>query len=392
MPPGLLRQYQEEVEKMNLGKLKQFRSWLISAGIIVLVTAWLASGQIGANTSDENTPASTISGSVPPQKSSVRVRTQNAEEIMRTIVVNGQTAPARVVDIAAETDGRVEYVGIDRGTNVDRGAVIVRLDERDRKARLAQAEATVRQREVEYQGRLKLKGESYVSEAQLQEAIAQLEAARAELKRAQLDLDYMTVRAPFAGALQERHVEVGDFVSAGDPIARFVDNRKVIVTANVSEFDAGYVEPGQNAQAQLATGETVHGNIRYVAPVADEATRTFLVELEVDNSDGRLRAGGTAELQIPAERVLAHRISPSLLTLDDAGNVGVKVINESGEVEFIVADVALSTNEGVWVAGLPELATIITVGQGFVVPGTSVNAVPEGDVETAVAIKSDDED
>ena len=53
---------------------------------------------------------------------------------------------------------------------------------------------------------------------------------------------------------------------------------------------------------------------------------------------------------------------------------------------------ALSTNDGVWVAGLPDLATIITVGQGFVVPGTMVNAVPESDVETAVAIKSDDED
>ena len=95
---------------------------------------------------------------------------------------------------------------------------------------------------------------------------------------------------------------------------------------------------------------------------------------------------------MPAERVLAHRISPSLLTLDDAGNIGVKIINDDGEVEFVVADVALSSNEGVWVAGLPDLATIITVGQGFVVPGTMVNAVPEGDIETAVAIKSDDED
>ncbi|MDH4004521.1 MAG: hypothetical protein OEV32_06720, partial [Gammaproteobacteria bacterium] len=79
-------------------------------------------------------------------------------------------------------------------------------------------------------------------------------------------------------------------------------------------------------------------------------------------------------------------------TLDDAGNIGVKIINEEREVEFVVADVALSTNEGVWVAGLPKHATIITVGQGFVVPGTLVNAVPEGDIETAVAIKSDGED
>lgn len=376
---------------MDLGKLKKFRSWMISAGIAVLVTLWLASGQFG-NKSPEEASTRVVTTAPPAQQSSVRVRTQSAEEIMRTIVVNGETAPARVVDLAAETDGRVEYIGVKRGANVDRNAMIVRLDERDRNARLAQAEATVRQREVEYEGRLKLKGQSYVSEAQLQEAIAQLESARAELKRAQLDLEYMTIRAPFDGALQERHVEVGDFVKSGDPIARFVDNRMIIVTANVSEFDAGYVQTGQSAQAQLATGETVHGTIRYVAPVADEATRTYTVELELDNGDGKLRAGGTAELRVPAEHVLAHRISPSLLTLDDAGNIGVKIINEKREVEFVVADVALSTNEGVWVAGLPKHATIITVGQGFVVPGTLVNAVPEGDIETAVAIKSDGED
>ena len=376
---------------MILGKVRQFRSWFISAGIAVLVSVWLASGQIGDGAPEE-TPAEAIQHAAPAQQSAVRVRTQAAEEIMRTIVVNGQTAPARVVDIAAETDGRVEYIGVRRGANVDRNDVIVRLDQRDRKARLAQAEATVRQREVEYQGRQKLKGESYVSEAQLQEAVAQLESAKAELKRAQLDLEYMTIRAPFNGALQERHVEVGDFVTAGDPVARFVDNRKIVVTANVSEFDAGYVQTGQTAEARLATGENVKGTIRYVAPVADEATRTFTVELEVDNREGSLRAGGTAELRVPAERVLAHRISPSLLTLDDAGNIGVKIINGDGEVEFVAADVALSTNEGVWVAGLPDLATIITVGQGFVVPGTTVNAVPEGDVETAVAIISDDED
>ncbi len=275
---------------MNLGKLKQFRSWFISAGIVLLVSVWLASGQVSSDAPEE-APRSVITSTAPAPQSSVRVRTQSAEEIMRTIVVNGETAPARVVDIAAETDGRIEYTGVDRGTNVARNAVIVRLDERDRKARLAQAEATVRQREVEYHGRLKLKGQSYVSEAQLQEAVAQLEAAKTELKRAQLDLEYMTIRAPFDGALQERHVEVGDFVKAGDPIARFVDNRKIVVTANVSEFDASYVSTGQKAQAQLATGEIVHGIIRYVAPVADKATRTFTVELEVDNSDGGAACG-----------------------------------------------------------------------------------------------------
>lgn len=374
-----------------MGKaMKEFiddhKSWLMSAAIAVLIGLWLLSGQFGGGSDDPAPAISTVTQTT--ERSTVRVRTQTAEMVERTIIVNGKTAPARVVELAAETDGRVTRIGAERGSNVSRGGVIALLDERDRKARLSQAEAMVKQRQVEFEAREALKTESYVSEAQLQEAVAALEAAKTELTRAKLDLAAMTIRAPFDGALQSRIVEVGDFVSVGDPVATFVDNRKIVVTANVSEFDAAYVNVGDNAEARLATGQTVRGHIRYVSPVADEATRTFAVELEVDNADGRLRAGGTAELHIPAERVLAHRVSPALLTLDDAGNVGIKIVEDDGSVRFVVADIALSSGNGVWVAGLPETATIITVGQGFVASGAIVDAVPEDDVATAVAVKS----
>ena len=374
---------------MESGSNKRQKSWLISAGIVVAIALWLASGQFGAESSD--IISNDTSDQVTASKNAVRVRTQTAEEVMRMIVVNGKTAPARVVQLAAETDGRIVHVGAERGSNLERGDIIVRLDERDRSARLSQAEATVRQREVEFAARERLKSESYVSEAQLQESVALLEAARAEWTRAKLDLDYMTVRAPFAGALQARAVEIGDFVKRGDPIATYVDNRMIIVNANLSEFDARFVSVGDMAEATLATGETVRGRIRYVAPVADEGTRTFGVELEVDNTNGALRVGGTAELRIPAESVLAHRVSPALLTLDDAGNVGVKIISDGGKVEFVVADIALSSNDGVWLVGLPKTATIITVGQGYVASGAIVVAVPESDVETAVAAKGDED-
>ena len=371
---------------MNLGSIGKYKSWLTSAGIAIAIAIWLASGNMA---SDDVT--SEVTADTAPQAStrtSVRVRTQAAEAVTRVINVNGRTAPARVVEINAETDGRVIAIGVERGDRLDEGQVIVRLDERDRKARLAQAEATVKQRELEYEARSKPMNESYVSEAQLQEAAALLEMAKAELARAELDIDYMVIRAPFDGALQERMVEVGDFVKAGDPIARFVDERKLIVSADVSEFDAHYVMKGNTGSARLATGQIVEGTIRYVAPVADESTRTFRVELEVDNAAGAYRGGMTAELMIPAETVFAHRISPSLLTLDDEGNLGVKTVNELGQVEFHLADIAMSSSEGVWIAGLPHNAVIITVGQGFVNEGAMVNSVSEVEIDTAVAIKS----
>jgi multidrug efflux system membrane fusion protein len=371
---------------MQFGNLKRYKSWITSAAIAMGITLWLISGHFADD--KETGIAAPVDAVRAQRRPSVRVRQQAAEEITRVITVNGRTAPARIVALNAETDGRVVGIGGHRGERLDSGEIIVRLDERDRLARLAQAEATVKQRELEYAGRQKLKNDSYVSDAQVQEAAALLEAARAELTRARLDIEYMSVKAPFDGALQDRHVEIGDFLKQGDPVASFVDERTLIVTANISEFDAHYVGKGMAGSAKLATGETVEGVVRYMAPVADEATRTFTVELQIDNAAGRYRAGMTAELLIPAESIMAQRISPSLLTLDEDGNLGVKIINHAGLVEFHRADVAMSSSDGVWIAGLPHSATIITVGQGFVNEGALVDAIPEEDIDTAVAIKA----
>lgn len=372
--------------KAEQNTLNRYKSWIISAGITIAIALWLASGHIGGGTKAYESDGAAELAEAP--RASVRVRQQTAEEVTRNIIVNGRTAPARVVDLNAETDGRVTSIGAERGDRFDAGDVIVRLDPRDRHARLAQAEATVKQRELEFEARAKLKGDSYVSEAQLQEADAMLETAKAELTRARLDLDYMIIRAPFDGALQDRQVEVGDFVAQGDPVATVVDDRTLIVRASIVEYEAHFVRKGGAGSARLADGQTVNGTIRYIAPVADEATRTFNVELEIDNRDGSLRAGMTAELMIPAETIYAQKISPSLLTLDDEGNLGVKIVNDSGIVEFHTADIAMSSSEGVWIAGLPHSANIITVGQGFVNEGIFVEAVPEDEIDTAVAIKS----
>jgi multidrug efflux system membrane fusion protein len=132
---------------MKSANLNRYKSWLLSGGIVIVVVLWLASGQFSR---DEPETVGAIEPAAAPsaQRNAVRVRTQTAEEVMRTIVVNGETAPSRVVNLAAETDGRVEYIGAERGASLERGDVIVRLDKRDRSARLAQAEALVRRSRV----------------------------------------------------------------------------------------------------------------------------------------------------------------------------------------------------------------------------------------------------
>lgn len=349
------------------------RPKFIAFGLAVLVALWLLSGYLGNKPVETESQAKTenTAGTM-----SVQFQAQVAQPVTRNLSVYGRTAPVRQVVLKAETSGRVSELGVRRGALARRGELLLKLDLRDRQARLEQARAGVAQQEAAYQGQLELKPQGYVSDTQLAETLAKLETARAELTRAELDLDYMSIRAPFNGMVQERTVEIGDYVRAGDPVATFVDNTSLIVTGSIAEQDAGFMRVGAVATAHLVTGEVVSGKIRYIAPVADEATRTFTVELELPNPAGKLPAGVTTEMRIPAGVVLAYLVSPSILTLDAEGELGLKTVDADGKVAFNRISIAQSGTNGVWVTGLPDQANIIVVGQGYVSAGQSVKAVP----------------
>jgi multidrug efflux system membrane fusion protein len=341
----------------------------VAAVLLALLAAWLASGVLMPHKRDVDA-AAPAARAVPPTP--VQVERVRAEPVERTVTLSGRTAPARSVELKAETSGRVVAVGAARGARVEAGGLIVRLDPGDRLARLSQARAELRQRELEYDGQLKLKPDGYISDAKLAESLALLEKARTEVARAQIDIDRMQIRAPFGGALQERRVEVGDYVSPGTAVATFVDNRRLAVAGSVAEAQSAGIRPGLAGSARLASGQTVAGRLRYVAPVADEATRTFAVELEIANPDGELPVGVTADIELPVGQVLAHRLSPALLTLDDAGVVGVKLQDAGDRVRFVPATVVRSSADGVWITGLPDPAPIIVGGQGFVRDGDRI--------------------
>lgn len=349
------------------------RPKFIAAGLAVLVALWLLSGILGkkSDQAESQATAPTTAGTM-----SVQFQSQVAQPVTRNLSVYGRTTPLRQVELKAETSGRVSELGVRRGALARSGEMLLKLDLRDRQARLDQARAGLNQQEAAYKGQLELKPKGYVSETQLAETLAKLETARAELTRAELDLEYMHIRAPFNGMVQERNVEIGDYVRAGDPVATFVDNTHLIVTGSIAEQDAGFLRVGTVATAHLVTGEVVSGKIRYIAPVADEATRTFNVELELPNPGGKLPAGVTTEMRIPAGVVLAYLVSPSILTLDAGGELGIKTVDAAGKVAFNRISIAQSGTNGVWVTGLPDQANIIVVGQGYVSAGQAVKAVP----------------
>ena len=352
-------------------------SHLIAAGIVVALGGWLASGQIDA---DRPAPEASLAGesATAVRVATVRVRELTAEPIQREIVVNGRTAPAREVTLRAEASGRVEQIGAERGAVVAAGDVLIRLDPRERRAMVEEAEATLAMRELEHGAARQLAEKGFQAETKVAEAKANLEAAQAALARARVELGHTEILAPFAGVLDRRPVEIGDFVDVGDPVATVIEQDPFLVTGEIAESEIGRLAVGMPGRARLVTGEVVEGRVRYIAAQSDPATRTFAVELEVANPDGRFAAGVSAELRVDFERTLAHRVPASLLALNDAGELGVKAVGDDEEVVFYPAEVVRAAADAVWLAGLPEHVRLITVGQGFVRAGDRVRAVPEG--------------
>ena len=128
----------------------------------------------------------------------------------------------------------------------------------------------------------------------------------------------------------------------------------------------------QPARVLFITGEERAGTVSFVGTSAATDTRTFLVEIDVPNRDGAIPAGVSAEVQIPIGQVEAHFVSPSTVSLDESGVLGVKTVDAENTVRFHEIDVVRAQIEGIWVDGLPDTAQIIVVGQGFVSDGERV--------------------
>jgi len=373
---------------MNIKAAISNKPWMLAIFVFALLAVWMGSGMFESQEfTDEASQVQAASNTGGPI--SVQVEILIAEPVARVVSVYGRTAPARQVEIAAETEGRVEIINAQRGLRLNKGQPILTLDLRDRQARVKQSEASVREHETAYRAQSSLQSDGYVSETQIAETLARLENARAELLRARIDLQNRIVRAPFNGVLQNREVEIGDFVRSGDPVATFVDNLNLIVTGTLAEQEVANIKVGETATAKLVTGQEVQGRIRYLSTVADRSTRTFAVEMEIDNAAGELPAGVTAEMLLESGEVMAYQLSPAMLTLDAEGDIGVMTVDANQRARFTPVVIEKSGTDGVWVSGLGDTASVITVGQGFVRPGQAVEIItPRENSETALAAKS----
>ncbi len=346
------------------------RPYILAAAISLALVVWMASGLMASKPTEATDTAQQHKLPIPK----VKVETMTATAVYDSVDLYGRTEPNRSTTLKAEVAGRITEVLAKRGTFVKKGDVVAKIAENDLPAQLEKSKALLVQREMEYQGALKLNKDGYQGRVQLSRAEADLAAVKAEIKRLEVALDHTVIRAAFDGVMNTRYVEVGDYVKVGDQVAMLADLTPLVVRAHATEHQVTQLKKGQAAEVKLLNGLQFEGHIRYIASVADDATNTFKIEVAIENAEHKLLAGISSEVLIALDQVPAIKISPALLALDEQGNVGVKTVVDD-QVKFTDINIVKSESDGIWLTGLGEQANIITLGQGFVRAGDKVQAV-----------------
>ena len=356
-----------------LTSLKQRFPWppsplVIAVVLSVLLMIWLLSGE--KRSARDTPPGPQVQSE--QQLAQVETRWSNAEPMSREQVVQGSVLAWQQVDVQAQVAGRVERLLKLQGEVVDAGEPLLQLSDEGRSQKLAQARAEVRLRQRELEGARALKKDDFVSQTELARLESELARAQAELAAAELAVQYNQPKAPFAGLVDRRLVETGQHVQPGATLMSIVDVSQVKAVGQIPQQQVSAVEPGQPVLVRLLDGRELRGEVRFVSFAADAPTRSFYIEVHAQNPGLWRVAGASATLHIQKPPVTAHRVSPSLLSLDTGGQLGIHAVDSNNVVVFHPVQVISIDGDGATVSGLPERVQIITHGAGFVRPGQQV--------------------
>ena len=304
---------------------------------------------------------------------SVRTQTFTVQPFSIEVPLRGRTAAKSIVTVTPQTSGIVTAVSVAKGDRVTPGQVLCTLEEGSRGLAVIQAEASLAQAQLDYDTNAELRQKGLAAANTATSFDVQLRSAQAALDQAQRELERTQVKTEVAGVVQDPIASVGSMLAAGTPCATVVELDPMLFIGTVPESRMALAKIGLEAQVTTVTGQTAKGKVTYIASIADEATRSFPVEIELPNPDGKLLSGSTATAVVNLGTMPAHLLPQSVLTLDDSGEVGIRAV-EDGKVAFYPVTILSDSRDGIWVTGLPAMLDVITVGQEFVQAGQTVDA------------------
>ena len=342
----------------------------IAIAIVSLAALWLMSGDTN-RTLERPSEQKTIP--------SVVVTPSQATPHQPTIVLRGQTEAFRFVDIRAQSDGFVETIAREKGTNVTKDTILLTFDNENLEEKKREAEALMEEASIQYDASQQLISKGHRSQINAAQMKTRFHTAAANLSQIEHDITKKIVKAPFDGILLRRDAEIGSYLRKGDVVATLIDLDPLLITAEVSEQLHQNIKLDMPITAQLVNGETFLGRITYVAAAANPRTRTFRIEAQIPNDNNQIPSGISAEIIIKTQAEQAHLITPSILNINDDGIVGIKTVTKNNTIAFYPVTIIEENPQGLWITGPPEYAHIVTTGQDFVINGQIVRPFQKKD-------------
>jgi membrane fusion protein (multidrug efflux system) len=288
------------------------------------------------------------------------------QPVTESLSLVGSLAANEMVEIKAETEGVVEEINVKEGQRVEKGQLLLKLDESKLAAALAEAEANFILSRANYERAKQLLKDKLISQQEFEQLTAQFEANQASIELKRRQLKDARVFAPFGGTVGARQISPGQVISRTTTLTWLVDLDPVKVEVKVPERYLRQLKVGQPLEFTVAAfpTEKFRGEVYFISPQIDEGTRTALVKARIPNPETKLRGGMFASLDLTLQLRDAAIVIPEPALMNNGDNFMVFVVDDKSTAQVRPIEVGLR------LAGKAEVLKGLNAGEKVVVEGT----------------------
>jgi membrane fusion protein, multidrug efflux system len=343
---------------------------LLAVNLLIIAFLWIISGQFREVKIQDDRPDLAKKGSF-----KVVTNLSRAESVQKTETIYGKAEVRREVILKSEVTGKIAEILFNEGDEIKINDVIIKLDKRQLQASFNKAKSELKNAKLNYQAQARLLKKNLSSKSQYSKIKSLYQAAKSNYKLAEVKFENSEIKAPFNGVIEEIFIEEGEVIKSYDTnLVKLIDDYTIRIIGHVPEAIINNFHLNSEAEVILSGDIKTTGELIFIANSADNNTKSYNIEVLVDNKDGLIRDGMSAEIIIPTYQEMAHYIKPAALVLGDNGKVGIKHLNKNREVLFAEVEILEEEKDYILVTGLPDEIELIVVGQGFVTKGQIVDA------------------
>ena len=277
-------------------------------------------------------PAASGAAASAPEPVTVTVETVAVERVERTVDFVGTLRADAEAEVATEVDGRLLAIEADLGDQVKEGQVLASLDSATLDAQLREAAANLQKASTDEARAEKLKAQGVMSQQEFDTISSAQHVAQARRDVLAIHLAHTKIRAPFAGRIAKRLVDVGNYVRVGTPIFVLVADDPLRLRGEVPERFVAELAIGQEVRGSVEAfpGDVLKGRLARISAAADSTSRALTVEATIPNPDGRLKVGFFCKAAILTKSDAEALVVPVEALVNFAGVTRVFIVDEGG--------------------------------------------------------------